>query len=113
MVRCTPNSGPSRLELPLSPATDTNRSVREGPNVTHNGSQRLSINALFQLLQQCLRDFQVGGVEAVVEPVVDGAEQVVRLVCFARALARALSGATGARRVWPFEPPDIGAAARC
>jgi len=81
--------------------------------VTHNGSQRLSINALFQLFQQCLRDFQVGGVEAVVEPVVDGAEQVVRLVCFARALARALSGATGARRVWPFEPPDIGAAARC
>ena len=45
---------------------------------THNGSLRLSINALFQRIQQRLRVFQVVGVEALGEPAVDGREQFAR-----------------------------------
>ena len=38
-----------------------------GEFVTHNGSQRLSVDALFQFVQQRLCILQIGGVEALRE----------------------------------------------
>ncbi len=56
---------------PLFPITD----LPDGPPVrlqlTHNGSQRLSVNALFQLLQQRLGVLQIGGVEPLGELVLN------------------------------------------
>jgi len=65
MVRCTPNSGPSSLERPLYavscrlfPITDVNRPNPKCNELTHNGSQRLSVNTLFQFLQTTFASFR-------------------------------------------------------
>ena len=52
LVRCTPSFGPSRVDLPLSPATDPNRSVREGPHVTPTGLSRSLSMLLISALQR-------------------------------------------------------------
>ena len=69
LVRYTPNSGPSRLELPLYAVlcqlfliTDVNRPNPECNELTHNGPFGSLRFYLFQLLQQRPRVLQVGRV---------------------------------------------------
>ena len=74
----------------LPQQADLIRTDPSGLQLTRTGLSRLRRRGLFQLLQQRLRVFQVGGVEALAEPVVDGGEWLVHFLLLANELPHML-----------------------